>query len=78
MIAITGCGDKAFCAGADMKDMGARDSGETSPYRSPLHRPTRSLFEVLIDSRKPSLAIVNDPAVAGGLATYSGPCRIMA
>lgn len=66
VIAITGRGDKAFCAGADMKDMRERDSGKTTPYRSPLHRPTRSLFEVLIDSRKPSLAIVNGPAIAGG------------
>ena len=66
VIAITGRGDKAFCAGADMKDMRARDSGEETAYRSPLHRPTRSLFEVLIDSRKPSLAVVNGPAVAGG------------
>jgi enoyl-CoA hydratase len=49
-----------------MKDMRERDSGKTTPYRSPLHRPTRSLFEVLIDSRKPSLAIVNGPAIAGG------------
>jgi len=66
VIAITGRGDKAFCAGADMKDMRARDAGERSAYRSPLHRPTRSFFEILIDSKKPSLAIVNGPAVAGG------------
>jgi enoyl-CoA hydratase len=66
VIAITGRGDKAFCAGADLKDMRERDSGKATPYRSPLHRPNRSLFEILLDSRKPSLAIVNGPAVAGG------------
>lgn len=66
MIAITGAGDLAFCAGADLKDMRESDKGARKAYRSPLHRPDRSLFEVLIDSRKPTLAVVNGPAVAGG------------
>lgn len=66
MIAITGAGDLAFCAGADLKDMRESDQGARKAYRSPLHRPDRSLFEVLIDSRKPTLAVVNGPAVAGG------------
>ena len=66
VIAIRGRGDKAFCSGADMKDMRERDAGKRGVYRSPLHRPTRSFFEILIDSKKPSLAIVNGPAVAGG------------
>ena len=66
MIAITGAGDLAFCAGADLKDMGESDKGARKAYRSPLHRPDRSLFEVLIDTRKPTLAVVNGPAVAGG------------
>lgn len=66
MIAITGAGDLAFCAGADLKDMRQSDDGARKAYRSPLHRPDRSLFEVLIDTRKPTLAVVNGPAVAGG------------
>jgi enoyl-CoA hydratase/carnithine racemase len=66
LVAITGAGNKAFCAGADLKDMRESDQGARKSYRSPLHRPDRSLFEVMIDSRKPSLAVVNGPAVAGG------------
>lgn len=66
LLAITGAGDQAFCAGADLKDMREADDGARKAYRSPLHRPDRSLFEVLIDARKPSLAVINGPAVAGG------------
>lgn len=65
LVAITGAGDKAFCAGADLK--AARDVDEsTGDYRGPIHQPTRPLVEVLIDARKPLMAILNGPAVAGG------------
>ena len=64
LVAITGAGT-AFSAGADLKDIVTTDQvgGE---FRGPLHFPERSNFEVFIDSRKPLLAIVNGPAVAGG------------
>ncbi len=64
VVAITGAGS-AFCAGADLKDARATDE-TTGAYRGPLHEPERSLFEVMIDSRKPLIAIVNGPALAGG------------
>ncbi|MBI2316343.1 MAG: enoyl-CoA hydratase/isomerase family protein, partial [Betaproteobacteria bacterium] len=64
LIAITGAG-AAFCAGADLKDARATDtSGER--FRGPLQRPERAVTEVMIDARKPMLAIVNGPATAGG------------
>ncbi len=64
VVAITGAGT-AFCAGVDLDEARSIDErGER--YRGPLHEPERSLTEVLIDSRKPSMAIVNGPAVAGG------------
>jgi enoyl-CoA hydratase len=65
LIAVTGAGD-AFCAGADLKEMRERDTGVGHAYRSPLRRQERTIMEVLIDSRKPSLAIVNGAAMAGG------------
>ena len=65
LIAITGAGT-AFCAGADLKEIRKTDDGAPVPYRSPLHRIQRSILEVIIDSKKPTLAIVNGPAVAGG------------
>ena len=64
LIAITGAGS-SFCSGADLKDARAGDESGRR-YGGPLHRPERGTFEVLIDSRKPSLAIVNGPATAGG------------
>jgi enoyl-CoA hydratase len=64
VVAITGAGE-AFCSGVDLKDARSMDeSGER--YRGPLHEPERSVSEVIVDSRKPLLAIVNGPAIAGG------------
>jgi len=63
-VAITGAGT-TFCSGADLGD--ARklaDAGK--PFYGPLHNNRRSLFEVMIDTRKPTIAVVNGPAVAGG------------
>jgi crotonobetainyl-CoA hydratase len=45
----------------------AREIDEsTGTYRGPLHEPDRSVFEIMLSSRKPMLAIVNGPAMAGG------------
>src|SRR6185436_17985608 len=60
VVAITGAGS-AFCAGADLKEV---STGKRR--RGPLHQQERSPYEVMIDCRKPLLAIVNGPAVAGG------------
>ena len=65
LIAITGAGT-AFCAGADLKEMREGDVATPASYRSPLHRLQRSILEIIVDSKKPTLAIVNGPAVAGG------------
>lgn len=63
-VAITGAGT-AFCAGADLKS--ASDlAAQGKPFLGPLHTNRRSLMEVLIDTRKPTLAVVNGPALAGG------------
>ena len=63
-VAITGAGT-SFCSGADLSDAKAlADAGR--PWYGPLHTTRRSLFEALIDSRKPTVAVVNGPAVAGG------------
>lgn len=64
VIAITGAGT-TFCAGADLKDAREMDD-EGRAYRGPLHQPERTVFEVMLDARKPIVAIVNGPATAGG------------
>ncbi len=64
VLAITGAGT-AFCAGVDLKD--AREADEDGGrYRGPLAEAERTLFETMIDSKKPILGILNGPAVAGG------------
>lgn len=64
VIVLTGAGT-SFCAGADLKD--ARQADEDGGrYRGPLAEPDRSLFEVMLDSKKPLIAVLNGPAVAGG------------
>jgi enoyl-CoA hydratase/carnithine racemase len=66
LIAVTGAGS-AFCAGADLKNMRKKDQNANgTTYRGPLSRITRTMTEIMIDCKKPSLAIVNGPAVAGG------------
>jgi enoyl-CoA hydratase len=65
LIAITGAGS-AFCAGADLKEIRRTDDGAPAAYRSPIHRLQRSILEIIVDSKKPTLAIVNGPAIAGG------------
>ncbi len=64
VIAVTGAGT-AFCSGADLRN--ARDAADQGrPFYGPLHSVRRSICEVLMDSRKPTIAIVNGPAMAGG------------
>ena len=64
LVAITGAGT-AFCSGADLRDARAVDDGG-GRFRGPLSRPERSPFEIMIDCKKPLLAIINGPAMAGG------------
>lgn len=64
LLAITGAGS-AFCAGADLKDARSADE-DGGRYRGPLAEAERTLFEAMIDSKKPIMAILNGPAVAGG------------
>jgi len=64
IIGITGSGS-SFCSGADLSDA-RKLADEGKPFYGPLHNNRRSLFEVMIDTRKPTLAMVNGPAVAGG------------
>ena len=65
-IIITGAGDRAFCAGADLKDNQARDeAGQT--FRLPMRTTHRNLFEVVLESNTPTIAAVNGHAVGGGM-----------
>jgi enoyl-CoA hydratase len=55
----------AFCAGFDLKEIRELDErGE--PFRPPMNRPGRYLFEVLTETYVPVIAALTGHAVAGG------------
>lgn len=66
---LTGAGDEAFCAGADLKELGAfyrsmtpferRERGEREPGLGAITRN--------FDPRKPTIAAINGACLAGGL-----------
>ena len=59
VLVVTGAGDKAFCAGADLKEMAETQMGV----------PPRNLFLDFtrdLDTDKPTIAAVNGHAFAGG------------
>jgi enoyl-CoA hydratase/carnithine racemase len=63
-VVLTGSGP-AFCAGFDLKEIRERDErGE--PFRPPMSRPGRNLFEVVTETPVPVVAALNGAAVAGG------------
>lgn len=65
-ISITGAGDRAFCAGTDLKELDerARRTGQGPPQ--PMRGPDRNLFESLIEVGKPTIAVLNGPAMGAG------------
>jgi len=65
VVVVTGAGDRSFCAGADLKDIGGDDAA-AARFRDPMHRPQRSIFEVLSETYKPTIAAMNGHAVGGG------------
>jgi enoyl-CoA hydratase len=64
-IVLTGTGDRAFCAGGDLKEMDeiAR-SGRDIPV--PMTGLYRNVFEVILETPKPTIAALNGAALAGG------------
>lgn len=70
VIVLTGAGEKAFCAGADL---GGAQSGDGGLLE--MHEGRRSYGQLLLKlsrTRKPSLALVNGLALAGGLGLVLG------
>ncbi len=66
VVVLTAVGDRAFCAGADLKAR-AREDAEGKPFQPLLSRVQRYVFEVVYETIKPTIAALNGPAVAGGM-----------
>ncbi len=63
VVALTGAGDKAFCAGGDQKQR--QETGDYGPSESGLFE-VETLHRVIRDIPKPVVAAVNGVAVGGG------------
>lgn len=61
-VLLTGAGDKAFVAGADIKELSELDerSGRMTSQKG------QQIFQVIEDTRKPVIAVVNGYALGGG------------
>jgi len=62
-VVVTGAGDKAFCAGADLKE---RNTLSDAQWRSQ-HESFERMFRAVRDCPIPAIAAVNGAAYAGGL-----------
>lgn len=65
-ITLTGAGDAAFCAGTDLKELDERARRTGLGPQQPMRGAARNLFETLVETRKPTVAIINGPAMGAG------------
>ena len=61
VVVLTGAGDKAFVAGADIAEF-----AERTPLEQRMAMEGRRVFEVLADFPKPTIAMINGYALGGG------------
>lgn len=64
-VVITGSGDRAFCAGADIKERAANEVRGTDFYVA--QKATHDLFRNIDEFEKPVIAAINGVALGGGL-----------
>lgn len=63
VVLVTGAGDKAFCAGADLKERATLSEVEVKEFI----RTIRDTFTMLEEIPKPTMAVMNGVAFGGGL-----------
>ncbi len=63
VVVLTGAGDKAFCAGADLKERKGIPAAETGPYLNAIAGAIESWGEIKL----PTVCLMNGSAYGGGL-----------
>ena len=64
-VVLTGAGDRAFCAGGDLKEFDELAKAG-KPFPVPMTGAQRNVYETVLETYKPTIAVLNGPAVAGG------------
>ena len=65
VVVLTGAGEKAFCAGADLQEIRETDTASDRGMR-PMGGAGRNVFETVLECTKPTIAAVNGWALGGG------------
>jgi enoyl-CoA hydratase len=65
VVVLTGVGDRAFCAGADLKELDEL-ARAGQPIRVPMTGTRRNVHEAVLETYKPTIAALNGHALAGG------------
>jgi enoyl-CoA hydratase len=65
-VLVTGAGDRAFCAGVDLKEIRESDESGRAP-RHPMRGLRRNVFEAVLECERPVVAALNGWTVGGGL-----------
>ncbi len=66
VVVLTGTGDRAFCAGGDLKDNNQHSTAQKS-YVMPMMGTERNISEVVLETYKPTIVALNGLAYGGGL-----------
>lgn len=76
---ITGAGEKAFCAGQDLIELGKLKSGGTMPHSGAMRHPTSGFAGISRRAgKKPIIAAVNGFALGGGFEIVLGCDMVVA
>ena len=66
IVILTGAGDRAFCAGGDLKKNN-ENALQGKRHVVPMTGPDRNLYETVLETYKPTIAAINGAAHGGGL-----------